>query len=143
MNMKKAWLHAMAAVLASGAMGAASAQDIPAESVEAFARAFQDALSRRDVPQLTRMMKFPLAVATEGGPRRRLGAREFAADFDKVFPEGVTREVLAQDPKQLLQNDQGVAFGNGVVWASEFCNGEKRPNCNLLVITVNRPAAPR
>jgi hypothetical protein len=111
---------------------------IPAPSVESFARALQDAVAKRDVARVASMVKYPLAVTSEGR-RRRVGQTQFAAEFDRIFSDSVTQEVLAQDPTQLFQNDQGVMFGNGVVWASEFCNGQKRPNCSILIITVNRP----
>lgn len=48
--------------------------------------------------------------------------------------------LAAQDPAQLFHNDQGVMFGNGAVWADEFCGRKQRPECPVLVTTVNRPA---
>ena len=52
----------------------------------------------------------------------------------------VVKAVLAQDPAALFQNDQGVMFGNGEVWAAEMCAHNGQPPCPLRVITVNRPA---
>ena len=128
----------LAALLGACALAAADERDIPAQALESFTQALQDALAKRDVQRVASMVKYPLAVTSEGR-RRRIGQAQFAAEFDRIFPESVAREVLAQDPKQFFQNEQGVMFGNGVVWASEFCNGQKRPNCVVLIITVNQP----
>ena len=135
--MKPAFLI-FAAWLGASAHAATDDPEIPAPTVESFARDLQDAVAKRDVARVASMVKYPLAVTSEGR-RRRVGQTQFAAEFDRIFSDSVTQEVLAQDPTQLFQNDQGVMFGNGVVWASEFCNGQKRPNCSILIITVNRP----
>ena len=135
--MKPALLF-LAALLSASAHAAADGPDIPTQAVESFARDLQHALAKRDVERVARMVRYPLAVTSEGR-RRRMGQAQFVAEFDRIFSDSVTQEVLAQDPTRLFQNDQGVMFGNGVVWASEFCNGQKRPNCSVLIITVNRP----
>ena len=70
----------------------------------------------------------------------RIGKARLRKDFDLVFQKSVVTEVLAQDPTQLFHNYQGVMFGNGAVWADEFCGEKKRPDCPVLVTTVNRPA---
>lgn len=113
---------------------------IPDQEIVPFAKAFRDALRRGDVPQVAEMISFPLKVNTEGGKSRKIGKPRFAGEFDRIFTESVIREVLGQDPATLFQNYQGVMFGNGAVWAAEFCGEKQRPDCPLRVIAVNRPA---
>lgn len=128
-------------LLLFAAFGAkADEYDIPPTVVERFAREFQDALSKRDVQRVASMVRFPLRVNTEGGGSLRLRKGQLLKTFDQVFPEAVVKEVLAQDPMQLFHNYQGVMFGSGAVWAGEFCGRKQRPDCPVLVTTVNRPA---
>jgi len=139
MNFKtNALLLALALLTHSGAR--ADEYDIPPQVVEKFAREFQDALAKRDVDRVASLVKFPLRVNTEGAKTLRIGKTRLAKDFDLVFPKAVVKEVLDQDPADLFHNYQGVMFGNGAVWADEFCGAKKRPDCPVLVTTVNRPA---
>ena len=128
--------------LSAGLAHAAPANDLgPApEQVERFARSLQSALQRHDAPGVAAMVAFPLRVGTEGGQARRVGRAELLRSFDAVFTPTVVKAVLAQDPAALLQNHQGVMFGNGEVWAAEVCQAQPKPPCPLRVITVNRPA---
>lgn len=139
MNAKRLFLPwCFLLVLASGAR--ADEYDIPPVVVERFARDFQDALSKRDAVRVASMVRFPLRVNTEGARPWRLQKAQLLKAFDQVFPVAVVKEVLAQDPAQLFHNYQGVMFGNGAVWANEFCGRKQRPECPVLVTTVNRPA---
>ena len=113
--------------------------DIPPQEIEVFARQFQAALSQRDVQRVVTLVKFPLRVNVERSKPRRLSRTQLLQDFDKVFPKRVVDDVLAQDPTQLFHNYQGVMFGSGAVWADEFCGTKKRPDCPVLVTTVNLP----
>jgi hypothetical protein len=84
------------------------------------------------------MVSYPLRFNLEGGKFRRVGKAQLVKEFDQIFSPAVVKEVLAQDPGDLFQNYQDVMFGNGAVWANEFCEGRKRPDCPLRVITVNQ-----
>ena len=139
MNVKRLFLPLCILLLvASGAQ--ADEYDIPPAVVERFARDFQEALSKRDAVRVASMVRFPLRVNTEGAGPLRLRKAQLLKEFDQVFPAPVVKEVLAQDPAQLFHNYQGVMFGNGAVWADEFCGRKQRPECPVLVTTVNRPA---
>lgn len=118
------------------------ARPAPPQAAETFARSLQSALQQQDVPRVMNMVAFPLRVHTEGGQRRRMGRAELLQSFDQVFTPAVVKAVLAQDPTALFQNQQGVMFGDGVVWAAETCPARPQPpsECPLRVITVNRPA---
>lgn len=113
--------------------------DIPPQEIEVFARQFQAALSQRDAQRVVTLVKFPLRVNVERSKPRRLSRAQLLQDFDAVFPQRVVDEVLTQDPTQLFHNYQGVMFGNGVVWADEFCGEKRRPDCPVLITTVNLP----
>jgi hypothetical protein len=128
--------------LSAGLAHAAPANDVgPApEQVERFARSLQSALQRHDAPGVAALVAFPLRVGSEGGQARRVGRAELLRSFDKVFTPTVVKAVLAQDPAALFQNDQGVMFGNGEVWAAEVCANNRQAPCPLRVITVNHPA---
>lgn len=108
------------------------------EQVERFARSLQSALQRHDAPGVAALVAFPLRVGTEGSPARRVGRAELLRSFDRVFTPAVVKAVLAQDPAVLFQNDQGVMFGDGEVWAAEVCADKSQMPCPLRVITVNR-----
>lgn len=129
---------ALAAGLAQAAPTEASG--LAPDNVERFARTLQSALQRHDVPSVAALVAFPLRLRTEGGQARRVGRTELLRSFDRVFTPAVVKAVLAQDPAALFQNDQGVMFGNGEVWASEVCTGKGQAPCPLRVITVNRLA---
>lgn len=129
------------------ALAAGLAQATPAEisgtapeRVERFARSLQSALQRHDAPGVAALVAFPLRVGTEGNPARRVGRAELLRSFDQVFTPAVVKSVLAQDPATLFQNDQGVMFGDGEVWAAEVCADKSQRPCPLRVITVNRLA---
>ena len=112
--------------------------DIPPQVVLKFAREFQDALANRDVDRVATLVKFPLRVNTQGAITLHIGKAQFVKEFDVIFTNAVKKQVLDQDPADLFQNYQGVMFGNGAVWADEFCVSTKRPSCSVLITTVNR-----
>lgn len=117
-----------------------AAAPLTPQAVAQFARSFQAALQHKDLPRVAAMVSFPLRVNTEGGPRRRVGQAELLKSFDQVFTPSVVKAVLAQDPDALFQNQQGVMFGDGEVWAAEVCPAQPQAPCPLRVVTVNRPA---
>lgn len=134
------WL-ALAAGLAHATPAAQADGTGPApEQVARFARSLQSALERHDAAGVAALVAFPLRVGSEGGQARRVGRAELLRSFDVVFTPTVVKAVLAQDPTALFQNDQGVMFGNGEVWAAEVCAPNGQAPCPLRVITVNRPA---
>lgn len=139
--LKTSFSAALALLLLVLIQGGARADefDIPPQVVERFAREFQDALGQHDVPRVASLVKFPLRVRGTGPKPQRLSRKQLGLSFDQVFPKRVVDEVLAQDPTQLFHNYQGVMFGNGVVWANEFCGEKKRPDCPVLITTVNLP----
>ncbi|MBL8370971.1 MAG: hypothetical protein JNK28_06240 [Burkholderiaceae bacterium] len=111
--------------------------DIPPPVVEKFAREFQDALGKHDVDRVVSLVKFPLRVNAQGAKTLRVGKTQLVKDFDLIFSSAVVKQVLDQNPADLFQNYQGVMFGNGAVWADEFCGARKRPDCPVLVKAVN------
>jgi hypothetical protein len=112
--------------------------DIPPQVVEKFAREFQDALAKRDVDRVATLVKFPLRINTQGAKTLPIGKAQLVKEFDLIFSRDVMEQVLHQDPADLFQNYRGVMFGNGAVWANEFCGARKRPSCPILVTAVNR-----
>lgn len=114
--------------------------DIPPQAVEAFARNLQDALAKADARRVAALVHYPLRVNTLGAKTRQLSRTQLLKEFDAVFPPAVVKQVLDQDPTDLFRNYQGVMFGNGAVWANEFCGPAVRPHCPVLITAVNRPA---
>lgn len=105
---------------------------------EAFARRLQAALQQHDVPAVAALVAFPLRLNGPGRARRQLGRAQFMREFDRVFTPAVVQQVLAQDPTNLFQRDQGVMFGLGEVWAAAVCAPRQRSGCPVRVYVVNR-----
>jgi hypothetical protein len=109
--------------------------------VRSFGSALQSAVASNRPGAVASLVHFPLRVSYPNGLHRDVSRAQFVAGYRAIFDQGVQAAIMTEDLDHIFERDQGIMFGNGLVWASGSCI---RKDCSdrppLKVITVNLPS---
>jgi hypothetical protein len=101
---------------ASGGVGPSARQ---VASFKQFDTDLRSALKRNDAGALAFLVSFPLKVNTSKGELLIPDSKSLSGHYAEIFTAGVRERVLGTTPDDYIcRYDQGVAYADGVVWAS-------------------------
>lgn len=121
----------------------ASAQDVGAsgftrEEIAAFVTSLKAAVASGDRKSVADLSSFPLRVNISAGRWRLLDRSAFLAEYPKLVSPGTRAVILGQDPGTVFENYQGIMFGQGEVWASGVCPGQRIcTDAKLKIAVIN------
>ena len=99
--------------------------------VAQFLVRLKDAVARRNMMVLMRMIEYPLKVYDPVmGSRTYRNSSALRSHYAQVFTPEVVEAITAAQPGKLFSRDQGVMLGSGEVWMTER-------NGVMKVITIN------
>lgn len=107
----------------------------PKKTAFKFLASLQQAVKTGDKQAISQMVRYPLTTNA-----KIKNSADFVKNYDQIFTSDVTKAILAQDPKTLFSNSQGVMIGSGQVWfTSEAMTspGNFDNSGPALIITVN------
>jgi hypothetical protein len=97
---------------------------------------FRSALKRNDSAALAFLVSFPLRVNTSRGELLIPDAQSLSGHYSQIFSQSVRERVLATTADDFIcRYDQGVAYADGVVWAST-------DDHKFTLTAVNSPGVP-
>lgn len=132
----------------SGLAGAQTVDDVNSRldaifgGHETFADSFealQAALAIDDRESIAALVRYPFRTVIDG-ERYFLESEESVLGFyDDLFTPEVIAAVRAQKYEELFVNQDGVMFGNGEVWMTDFCVDASCETSFWLISAINQP----
>ena len=113
--------------------GAADAKNFL--TFDRFDRELRVAITNEDAVALAFLVRFPLRVNDAGGSISLIDVAALETHFQEVFTPAVRKEILARAQNDPGCNDQGISYGNGLLWV-------EADNQGYAIAAVNREAVP-
>lgn len=104
---------------------------------EAFAKLQDGFLFDTAAENLAELAEYPLDVMVDGKVVSVADADQLIADFDDLLTPDTQSALASQDFADLIVSDQGVGFGNGVLWMTNICRDESCTETYWAVIRIN------